>query len=228
MAAAIVVLVLVLGAWTEGPAPTPLGTAPAAGEETLSSIQPVPIVVARAGSISLKLPVARKAVTAIGYHASPDTIALSPQGRQVNEGFFARLWHRVTGSEGGVVSYYELSGGVGVSNGALDIGAVKGTDVFAPINGKILQIATYVVNGYPLGKRIDIRPDDDPTLIVSISRIEVDPAREIGEPVTAGAIRIGSIVDYSKVEKQQLARYTQDPGNHVTIEVRAGALPILS
>lgn len=188
----------------------------------------MPIVVARAGALPLKLPVAREAVTAIGYHAAPDTIALSPEGNQANEGLLARLFHRITGSRGGGISYYKLPGGTGVENGALDVGAARGTDVYAPVDGKVLQIGTYVVNGYPLGKIIDIRPDADPTLIVRITRLEADPDLKIGKPVATGRNRIGHVVDYSKVQRQELARYTQDAGNHVTIEVKAGSLPNLS
>lgn len=228
LAAAIVALVLILSAWTGGRPPSPLGTTPAVGEQTLSSQQPVPIVVARVESLSLKLPIARRSVTAIGYHASPDTVALSPEGTQVNEGLFSRIFHRLVGSGGGGLSYYKLSGGVGTDNGALDVGAAPGTDVYAPVNGKVVQVGPYVVGGYLMGKRIDIRPDDDATLIVSMTRLRPDPLIvRIGKPVIAGVTRVGSIIDFSKIEHQKLAHYTQDQGNHVTIEVYPAAMSIL-
>jgi hypothetical protein len=224
--AAIVALVLVLSAWTGNRTPSPLGSV-ATGDQTLASEQPVPIVVARVGALSLKLPIARELVTAIGYHASPDTLALSPEGTQANESLLPRLFHRIVGSGGGGLSYYKLSGGVGTDNGALDVGAAVGTDVYAPVDGKVAQISPYVVNGLQIGSRIDIRPDADATVIVSMTRLRVDPALKIGTPVIAGVKKVGSIADFSKVEKQKLAHYTRDQGNHVTIEVRPAATSIL-
>ena len=177
--------------------------------------------------LSLNLPVARGSVTAIGYNAAPDAIALSPEGTQVNEGLLARLFHRIVGSGGGGLNYYELSGGTGTDNGALDIGAAPGTDVYAPVNGKVVQIEPYVINGRHRGVRLDIRPDDDPTVIVSMTRIAADPTLAIGKPLQAARTRVGSVIDLSKVERQELARYTQDSGNHVTIEVQPAAMPVV-
>jgi len=227
VAAAIVALILVLSAWGGGRPPSPLGTMATSGDGSLTGGRPVPIVVARAGSLSLKLPVARAAVTAIGYHAVPDALALSPEGTQVNEGLLARFFHRISGSGGGGLNYYELSGGTGTQNGALDIGAAPETDVYAPVNGKVVQIEPYIINGRHCGVRLDIRPDDDPAVIVSMTRISTDRTLKIGSPLQEAVTRVGSIIDLSRLEQQKLARYTQDAGNHVTIEVRPAAMSIL-
>ena len=228
LVATIVALVLMLSAWSGGGPRLPLGTTPTTGEQSPTGEQPVPIVIARVGALSIKLPVARSAVTAIGYYASPDTVALSPEGTQANEGLLTRLFHRIVGSDNGGLNYYELSGGVGTDNGALDVGAAAGTDVYAPVDGKIVQISPYIVNGESLGNRIDIRPDADATLIVSMSRLKPDPQQKIGGSVIAGVTRVGGVVDFSKVEHQKLAHYTQDQGNHVTIEVFPATMSILS
>ena len=227
VAAAIVALILVLSAWTGGRPVPPLGNIATSGEGTLIGVRPALIPIARAGALTLKLPVARAAVTAIGYHAAPDVIALSPEGNQVNEGLLARLFHRISGSGGGDLNYYELSGGTGTQNGALDIGAAPGTDVYAPVDGKVVQIAPYIINGRHCGVRIDIRPDADPTVIVSMTRISGERTLKIGSPLQSGGTRVGSIIDLSGLEQQKLARYTQDAGNHVTIEVHSAAMSIL-
>jgi hypothetical protein len=224
VAAAIVALILVLSAWSGSRTVSPLGTS---GEGSLTGGPPVPLPVARVGALSLKLPVARGAVTAIGYHAVPGTLALSPEGTQVNEGLLARLFHRISGSGGSGLNYYELSGGTGTHNGALDIGAAPETDVYAPIDGKVVQIGPYVINGRHCGVRLDIRPDEDATVIVSMTRIAADPLLKIGSPLQAGVTRVGNIIDLSKLEQQKLAQYTQDTGNHVTIEVNSAAMSIL-
>jgi hypothetical protein len=41
----------------------------------------------------------------------------------------------------------------------------------------------------------------------------------VGSAVTAGTSKVGTVVDLSRVERQALARYTQDAGNHVTLQV---------
>jgi hypothetical protein len=225
--AAIVALILVLSAWTNGRPVSPLGTIAISSDGALAGGQPVPIVVARAGALPLNLPVARSAVTAIGYHAVPDAIALSPEGTQVNEGLLARFFHRISGSHGSGLNYYELSGGAGTGNGALDIGAAPGADVYAPVDGKVVQVGPYVINGRERGVRIDIRPDTDATVIVSMTRIAGDPTLKIGSTVQASHTRVGSIIDLSKLEKQKLAQYTQDAGNHVTIEVHSAAMSVV-
>jgi len=69
------------------------------------------------------------------------------------------------------------------------------------------------------GKRIDIRPLAAPALIVSITRLAADPALTVGSSVAAGRNRLGEVLDLSRLERQALARYTQDAGNHVTVQV---------
>ena len=41
--------------------------------------------------------------------------------------------------------------------------------------------------------------------------------------MTAGSSKLGELLDLSKVETQALARYTNDAGNHVLIEVHPAA-----
>lgn len=220
---AIVLIVLMLSAWTGG-RPSPLGSLP--GGSRLASDKAIPIVVARVNELPINLPVAPAAVTAIAYHSSPDTVAMSPEGSQANEGLLARTFHAIVGSNSGRLNYYKLSGGIGTDDGALDVGAAAGTDVSAPVDGKIVRIAPYVVNGYRMGKRIDIRPDADATLIVSMTRLRADPLLAIGKPVTSGVTRMGSVIDFSMLEHQQLAHYSGDVGNHVTIEIFPAATSI--
>ena len=41
--------------------------------------------------------------------------------------------------------------------------------------------------------------------------------------MTAGGSKLGSVVDFSRAERQALARYTNDSGNHVVVEVHPSA-----
>jgi len=60
-----------------------------------------------------------------------------------------------------------------------------------------------------------------------MTRISTDRTLKIGSPLQEAVTRVGSIIDLSRLEQQKLARYTQDAGNHVTIEVRPAAMSIL-
>ena len=53
------------------------------------------------------------------------------------------------------------------------------------------------------------------------ARIVSDPALTVGTPVVSGATKLGRIADLAVVERQALSRYTNDAGNHVTIQLRA-------
>ena len=182
---------------------------------------PRPQIVAVHGSLRIQLPVSQSSLTAIGYHATGDgALALQPVGRRGNEGFLSRVFHRVFGGGHSGLVYYQLGGGPGAPTASLDVGGAPGTDVYAPVDGTVVGLSDYVVNGKTFGVRIDIQPTSAPSLIVSVSPIRADPALSVGSSVAASSSKIGSIVDLSGVEKLGLARYTRDSGNHVSITIR--------
>jgi hypothetical protein len=180
--------------------------------------------VATVGELRLQLPVAQSAVTALGYHAGdPSALELTALGRQGNEGLLARLWHRIAGGGDDKLVWYQLGGGPGPSTSALDVGAAAGTDVYAPVDGTIVGLSDYVVSNRTYGARIDIRPSAAPSFVVSLTQLRPDPSLTVGSPVALGTSKIGTIVDLSGVERQALARYTQDAGNNVSLEVSPSA-----
>ena len=200
----------------------------APSKRLLPSGPPKPQVVAIQGSLRIQLPIAKSRVTAIGYHAVHGALPLQPLGRQGNEGVFARLARRLFGGGGGGLVWYQLPGGKGSPTAALDIGAAPGTDVFSPVDGTVVGLTDYVVNNRTLGVRVDIRPVTAPSVLVSVTRLRPDPALSVGSPVAAATSRLGTVIDFSSVERQALARYTQDAGNHVSLEIRPAATPSLS
>src|SRR5213078_1639753 len=130
-------------------------TLPAPSSRLLPDGPPTPLTVALRGGLRIQLPVAQSRVTAIGYHSSGDgAIPLSPLGRQGNEGALSRLAHKIFGGGGGGFVYYQLSGG---ETAALDVGAIPGTNVYAPVDGTVVGISDYILNGRPYGSRIDIQ-----------------------------------------------------------------------
>jgi hypothetical protein len=185
---------------------------------------PRPQVLAVRGPLKLQFPVYQQKVTAIGYHAAASgALALEPVGSQANQGFLRRIARRLFGGGGGGIRYYQLGGDGGPSTAVLNVGAPSGTDVYAPVDGTVVGLANHIVNGRKYGARIDVQPTEAPSLVVSITHLRADPALEVGDSVAASRSKIGSVIDFSKVEQQALARYTQDAGNHVAIEVQPAA-----
>jgi hypothetical protein len=195
---------------------------PANAASILPAGPPTPEIVARLGTLQLQLPVSQSRVTAIGYQGGSDgSRPLSPLGTQANEGLIKRVLHAVVGSSGANPRWYQLPGGQGASTSSLQVGAPAGTDVYAPVDGTVVAISQVVLNGQQFGSRIDIQPTEAPSLIVSVSHVRADPALVVGSPVTAGGTKLGSVVDVARVEHEELARYTNDAGNHVVVEVHS-------
>lgn len=181
-------------------------------------------IVAVLGTLRLQLPVSQERLTALGYHATPSgALSLEPLGRQGNRGIVRRLWDRLVGAESGKLVWYRLAGGGGPESSVLDVGAPQRTNVYSPVDGTVVGITDYVLNGKVHGARIDLQPSSAPSHVVSLTRLQADPALTVGTTVAAGTSRIGGVLDLSSIESQALARYTQDAGNHVSIEVRPTA-----
>jgi hypothetical protein len=213
-----------------GSAPSSVrSAAPASAAGLLPAGPPSPEIVAAYGTcpvcVQIQLPIARRSVTALGYHgAGDDELSLNPLGERKNEGFFARLVHHVIGGGGGTkLGWYQLDGGTGPATGALDVGAAPGTEVYSPVKGTIVSLRDYVVNGKRYGNEIAIQPAIDPSVVVVLDHLRADPSLTVGQSVSAATVKLGSVIDLSGVEQQALARHTQDAGNHVTVMVQPAA-----
>ena len=183
--------------------------------------RPAPQIVAARGALRLQLPVTQTAVTAVGYaQGAPGAIALDPVGRLGNEGLVGRVKRSIFGGGDADLLYFKLAGD---ATSSLAVGAAPGTDVYSPVDGTIVGVSDYVLDNRRYGVRIDIQPTNAPSLVVSLTHLRADPALSVGYAVAAGTTKIGTVIDLSRVERQTLARYTQDAGNHVTLEVRPAA-----
>jgi len=204
----------------EAAAPTPATVTPGA------SIAPTPAVLATVSNLRLQIPVAADVVTGIGFHGrSGGGLELQPVGRQANEGVLARLWRSIAGSETGGPVWYQLGDAPGTE--VVDVGAVPGTDVYSPVDGTVVAISDFVLDGKKFGSRIDVRPSAAPSVIVSLTHLRPDPALVVGSPVLASTSKIGTVVDVARVERQALGDHARAGGNNVSIEVfpAAGSLP---
>jgi murein DD-endopeptidase MepM/ murein hydrolase activator NlpD len=191
-----------------------------------SGVPPAPEILATVSNLQIRLPIAGEAVTAIGFHGSDaGAMELDPVGRQANEGLLARLWRRIAGSSNNGPVWYQLEGGPGTE--VLAVGAAPGTDVYSPVDGTVVSISDYVIDGKAYGSRIDVRPTTAPSLIVTLIHVQPDPSIAVGSPVLASSSKLGSVVDVAAVERQALAKHARARGNNVSIDVHpaAGSLP---
>jgi murein DD-endopeptidase MepM/ murein hydrolase activator NlpD len=199
--------------------------APAPAQRLLPAGRPEPLVIAKLGSLRLDLPITATRVTAIGFHgAGEGALALAPVGRQGNEGLVARLGRKLFGTAGAGPVWYQLGGGGGPQTSGLDVGATPGTEVYSPVDGRIVGLTPFVLSGRPYGVRIDIQPANAPSVVVSLTHLDSFGALSVGSTVSASTTRLGTVLDLSGVERQSLAQHTNDAGNHVAIEVRPAAM----
>lgn len=218
--ALVAAVTLALTAFNGSSAPRVSSIAPAPAQRLLPAQSPQPVVIAKLDTLRLQLPIPPSRVTAIGFHSSGDgALALQPVGRQANEGLLARLGHALFGGGGHGAAWYQIPGGQGSHTGGLDVGAASGTAVYAPVDGRIVGVTPYIVDGRKYGNRIDIQPASAPSVVVSLTHVAALPHLAVGSDVAASQTHLATVTDLSGVEQQALARYTNDAGNHVAVEV---------
>ncbi len=221
--AAVALVTLLLSAFGGSGAPAAV-PAPSSASRLLPAGPPRPEIIARVGALQLQLPISQSRVTAIGYQGGSEAaLALTPLGAQANQGLLGRLVHSVIGGSSGRPRWYQLPGGIGPGSSAVDVGSAAGTDVYSPVDGTIVAIDDVSLNDRDFGSRIDIQPTGAPSLVVSVSHVSVDPSLVVGSSLTTAGSKVGSVVDFSHAERQALAHYTNDSGNHVVVEVHPSA-----
>jgi hypothetical protein len=219
--ACVTLVLLLLTAFGTGGVAAHETRGPAPADRLLPAGPPRAQVVALQDTLRIQLPINQNRVTAIGYHSSgSDVLPLQPVGSEANAGLLKRMFNRLFAQNGSGIRYYQLGGGVGPETGGLDVGAPVDTDVYSPVDGSVMAISDLIVSGKPYGVRIDIQPSGSPGVVVSLENLKPDPALTVGSTVSAGRTKIGRLIDLSSVEQAALARYTQDKGQHVHIEVR--------
>ena len=227
---AIVVLTMQLRSGSGGATGT--GITPSNSAQLAPDAPPSVETLATAGGLTLDVPVSQGRITAIVYHATGliDAIPLQPAGHQRNAGFLARLGDSLFGGGGSSgPAYYVDSGGGGPDTSSADVGAPAGTGVYSPVDGVVVSVQPYVLNGMQRGSIVQIRPDAAPAVIVTVGNLSEHLKVDVGTAVKAGQTELGSVVDLSKLLDQTVARYTSDAGNHTSIQISPapGASPLL-
>ena len=134
-----------------------------------------------------------------------------------------RVLHAVVGSSRGEAALVPAARRPGAGDlGARRRRADRAPTSTRPVDGTVVAISQVVLNGQHV--RLAASTSSRPPRRRSSSRsrtCSADPALVVGSPLTAGGSKLGSVVDFSRVEHQALARYTNDAGNHVVVEVHA-------
>ena len=175
-------------------------------------------VLAEAAGVDISTPIRPASLTGLGYHPEGESLAaMKPRGKNLSANVFLGLFSR--GETPERIHYYVMDAEErgGPQTGAIDVGATPGTTVYAPVTGTVTAIRPdpMVQNA----NIIEIRPDANPDVRVSVALVRSDGRAGVNDSATAGTTELGSVADSAEVLDPQLSSYTTDAGNHVTVSV---------
>jgi hypothetical protein len=175
-------------------------------------------VLAEVAGVTISSPIRPEAVTGLGYHPEGESlVAMSPRGNNLSGNPLLRLLMGDSSPE--KIQYYLMDPArrQGPRTGALDVGAKAGTAVYAPVSGTVTAIRPDPILQKDASV-VEIKPADNPNVRIFVSLVQgIDSEVGPKSPVTAGITQLGSVADSGKVLKPQLAEYTSDTGNHVSV-----------
>ena len=177
-------------------------------------------VLGTVAGVGISTPVRPEDITGLGYHPEGESLVeISPRGKSLSSNAVTGLF--AGGSTPEKIQYYVMDSASrqGPTTGALDVGASADSSVYAPVTGVVTAIRPDPVLQKDASV-VEIKPTDNPNVRISLSLVQ-DLGDGIGpkSPVTAGTTELGSVADSAQVLKPQLASYTSDEGNHVTVSV---------
>jgi hypothetical protein len=175
-------------------------------------------VLAEIAGVGLSSPVRPEDVTGLGYHPEGESLVeMSPRGKNLSGNPLLRLFADNSTPE--KIQYYLMDPAkrLGPRTGALDVGAEAGAAVYAPVTGTVTAIRPDPVLQEDASV-VEIKPTDNPDIRIYVSLVQgLDGGVGPKAPVTAGITPLGSVVNSAEVLRPQLADYTSDAGNHVTL-----------
>jgi len=224
IALVVVVALISLAIWVAYaiPGQTPARVPDEAGVPTFgaSARSDETVVVALIEGIDVLLPVARGVTTAIAYHPvdNANAVSFTPVGDRLGGGDLGQQLADIFAGGGGVQYYLMSGGGASSSTAGLDVGAVPGSPVVCPVDGKVTAIKRYRILGRYPDVEVDILLADDPSLLLTVTHI-AQPKVEIGEVLAAGTSVLGSLRGFPASLDQALSQYTSDTGDHLQMVV---------
>ena len=175
-------------------------------------------VLARAAGVDISTPIRPASLTGIGYHPEGESLAtMEPRGKNLSANAVVGLLYK--GETPEKIHYYimDAAGRDGPQTGALDVGAMTGTTVYAPVTGTVTAIRPDPM--VEDANVIEIKPDADPNVRVNVSLVQSNGDAGVNDSVTAGTTELGTVANSAEVLDPQLSSYTTDAGNHVTISI---------
>jgi hypothetical protein len=175
-------------------------------------------VLAEAAGVGISTPIRPASLTGLGYHPEGESlVAMEPRGKNLSANVLLGLFFR--GETPERIHYYvmDAAGRDGPQTGAIDVGATTGTTVYAPVAGTVTAIRPDPI--VQNANIIEIKPDANPNVRVSVALVRSDGEAGVNDHVTAGTTELGTVADSAEVLDPQLSSYTTDAGNHVTVSV---------
>lgn len=169
--------------------------------------------------LRLQLPIHRDAVTGVGFGSRDvaDVVELDPAGERANLSWGRRVLDRFLSTDPpGDLSWFQLDGETPTM---VTIGAAAGTDAYAPIEGRVLAIVPHRVSGERHGDVVQLQPLGDAQTVIVLRNLDADPQLQVGQAVSEGATRIGTVRDLQGAVEAPLAAFTHDSGSGIDLYV---------
>lgn len=169
--------------------------------------------------LRLQLPIRREAVTGIGFGPRRErgVIELEPSGTRANTSWLRRTTQRfLSTTPAGDLRWYRLDEG---KPSMATVGALPGTEVYAPIDGKVLTISNYEIAGEARGVIVQLQPIGDGSTVVVVRNLDPSADLAVGQTVTQSATRLGTVRDMEDALEAPLADYTHDSGSGIDMYV---------
>ncbi|MCB0879627.1 MAG: hypothetical protein KDC46_11710 [Thermoleophilia bacterium] len=169
--------------------------------------------------LRLQLPIRSEALTGIGFgpRREPGVIELEPAGTRANTSWLRRTTQRfLSTTPAGDLRWFQLGEG---TPEMVVVGALPETEVYAPIDGKVVAITPYVLDGEQRGVLIQLQPTGDGQTLVVLRNLDADPELLVGTTVTQSVTRLGTVRDMEGAVETPLADYTHDTGSGIDIYV---------
>lgn len=148
----------------------------------------------------------------------PGVIELEPTGTRANTSFLRRATQRfLSTSPSSDLRWYRLDEG---APSMVVVGALPGTEVYAPIDGSVESISDYELDGEVRGQLIELQPTGDGQTILVLRNLDADVDLEVGTTVTQSVTRLGTVRDMEGAIEAPLAAYTHDTGSGIDMYLR--------
>jgi len=183
----------------------------------------------------LRLPVAVKPLTEIGFHQAAYRYAVRMKSPLPDAKLSKAGNHQGTNRDkasqptgpavvlvGRVLRMWRSR--PGQPDTAVDVGAKPGTAVVSPVDGTVVKVKRYKLYGKWDDYEVHIQPDGYENLDVVMIHIK-DVAVSPGDRVVAGETRVARVRKLSDKFYDQLASYTKDGGNHVHLQINDATDP---